>query len=92
MLTAHGVRVYNGKQGNNHGKGATMDTSKQVRAAIAYAGETISSIAEKAGTSRQNLTQRLNRNGLHPADLEKIAQAIGAEYISLFRFPDGKEI
>jgi len=69
-----------------------MDTSKQVRAAIAYAGETISSIAEKAGTSRQNLTQRLNRNGLHPADLEKIAQAIGAEYISIFRFPDGKEI
>ena len=49
-------------------------------------------ILEKAGTSRQNLTQRLNRNGLHPADLEKIAQAIGAEYISLFRFPDGKEI
>ena len=74
------------------GKGATMDTSKQVRAAIAYAGETISSTAEKAGTSRQNLTQRLNRNGLHPSDLEKIAQAIGAEYISLFRFPDGREI
>lgn len=69
-----------------------MDTSKQVKAAIAYAGLTIPKAAERIGTSRQNLTQRLNRNGLRPADLEKIAAALGAEYISLFRFPDGKEI
>ena len=73
-------------------RGYTMNTSKQVRAALAYAGETVTTTAEKIGTSRQNLNQRLNRNGLRPDDLEKIANAIGAEYISLFRFPDGKEI
>lgn len=69
-----------------------MNTSKQVRAAMSYAGKTLTETAAGAGTSPQNLSQRLTRNGLKPCDLEKIAQAIGAEYISVFRFPDGKEI
>lgn len=69
-----------------------MDTTKQVRAAAAYAGVSLSSLAQAIGTSPQAFSQRLTANTLRPGDLEKIGQAIGAEYISLFRFPDGRKI
>ncbi len=69
-----------------------MDTTKQVKAAIAYAATSAAAVAERIGTSPQNFSQRLSRDALRPADLERIADAIGAEYISVFRFPDGKEI
>lgn len=69
-----------------------MDTAKQVRAALGYAGMSVNATAKAAGYTTQNLNQRLHRDSLRPADLEKIANAIGAEYISVFRFPDGKEI
>lgn len=69
-----------------------MNTTNQVKAAAAYGGVTLSRLAQAIGTSPQAFSQRLSAGTLRPDDLEKIAQAIGAEYISLFRFPDGKEI
>lgn len=69
-----------------------MDTSKQVRAAIAYGGKTSATVAQALGVTRQAFGQRLAAGTLRPSDLEQVAQAIGAEYISVFRFPDGKEI
>ena len=69
-----------------------MDTTKQVKTAATYAGISQADLARRIGTSPQAFNQRLTRDALRPADLEKIAAALGAEYISLFRFPDGKEI
>ena len=69
-----------------------MNTSRQVKTACAAVGVTLSELAQRLDTTPQNLSLKLKRGTLRPADLEKIAQAIGAEYISLFRFPDGKEI
>ena len=69
-----------------------MNTIKQVKTAATYAGISQSDLAKRLGTSPQAFNQRLQRDALKPDDLERIAQAIGAEYISLFRFPDGKEI
>lgn len=69
-----------------------MNTTRQVKAACAAVGVTMTELAQRLGTSPQNLSLKLRRGTLRPDDLEKIANAIGAEYISLFRFPDGKEI
>lgn len=69
-----------------------MSTTDKVKAAADYAGLSVRQIALKMGTSPQNLNQRILRGTLHESDLQRIAQAMGAEYISVFRFPDGKEI
>ncbi len=69
-----------------------MDTKKQIKTAFAYAGVTMSEIARRTGMTPQNLNQRITRDTLRADDLQRIAQAMGAEYISVFRFPDGKEI
>ena len=65
---------------------------EQLKAATAYAGKTFAEVAEALGVSRQNFTQRANRASWTGADLERIAQALGAEYFEGFRFPNGKEI
>lgn len=69
-----------------------MDTNRQIKTACTAAGITLSELANRLETSPQNLSLKLKRDSFRPADLEKIAHAIGAEYISVFRFPDGKEI
>ena len=69
-----------------------MDTTKQVKTAATYAGLSLADLARNIGTSPQAFSQRLKADTLRPADLERIAQALGAEYISLFVFPDGKQI
>lgn len=38
-------------------------------------------LAERLGTSRQNLNNKLNRNNLSTSDLEKIAEAINYKII-----------
>lgn len=69
-----------------------MDTTKQVKTATTYAGISLADLARNIGTSPQAFSQRLKADTLRPADLERIAKALGAEYISLFVFPDGKQI
>lgn len=64
----------------------------QLKAAAAYAGKTFSDVAEGLGVSRQAFTQKAGRGSWTTNDLEKIAEIIGAEYKSVFVFPDGKEI
>ena len=68
-------------------------TSKQhINMLGAYCGLSQAAIAEKIGLTRQGLYKRLARNTLTPDDMAKIAEAVGAEYKSVFVFPDGKEI
>ena len=69
-----------------------MDTTKQVKTAATYAGISLAELSRRTGSSPQAFSQRLKADTLRPADLERIAQAIGAQYKSVFIFPDGKEI
>ena len=69
-----------------------MNTSIQVKTACAAAGVTLSELAQRLGTTPQNLSLKLKRGTFRPDDLEHIANALGIKYISVFRFPDGKEI
>lgn len=69
-----------------------MNTTQQVKAAITYSGNTLATVAAALGVTPQAFGQRLNRGALRPDDLQAVANAIGAEYISVFRFNDGTQI
>jgi transcriptional regulator with XRE-family HTH domain len=61
--------------------------------ALAYAVVSEAELARRLGTSAQNLNQRLKRGNYdRTEELTKLAEAIGAEFVCNFRFPDGTEI
>ncbi|MBR0282406.1 MAG: transcriptional regulator [Oscillibacter sp.] len=65
-----------------------------VRAAIGYKLMSLRQLAAKMGTSVQNLSHKLKRGSLKRADMEQIAEILGAEYEieEHFVFPDGTRI
>lgn len=69
-----------------------MDISTKIRLAETYAKISEAELARRLGTSSQALGQRLKTGKFSSADLEKIAEALGAEFIYTFKFPDGTEI
>ena len=60
--------------------------------ALAFTGMSEAELARKMGTTPQALNQRMKADKFAAEELEKIAEILGAEYISAFRFPDGTEI
>ncbi len=69
-----------------------MNTEQKIKAALAIAGISQSELARRLGTSPQNLNQKVKRDALSLEDFAKIAEAIGADWCAVFRFPDGTEI
>lgn len=68
-----------------------MTVQEQIKMALIHSGFTQREICEKLGISPQSLNNRMKTGKFTRAELEKIASAMGCEYISCFRFPDGKE-
>lgn len=64
---------------------------EQVRTAMLHAGINITELAARFGTSQPNMSKRLKIGKFKKEELERIAEILGCEYISCFRFPDGKE-
>lgn len=65
---------------------------QRVKASCELAGISITELAERMGTSQQNLSKRLKVGKFTQEELEEMASYIGCKYISLFEFPDGKRI
>lgn len=66
---------------------------QQIEMAIAYSGSiTKKEIAEKMNVTPSAFGQRLKTGKFTKEELQKIASILDAEYISVFRFKDGKEI
>lgn len=53
---------------------------------------TISDLADMIGTSRQNLTNKLNRDNFSEQELIEIATALGCKFEGFFIFDDGDKI
>jgi len=53
---------------------------------------TYSELAEKIGTSNQNLSNKLSRDNFSEQELHKIAEAFGCQYEGFFIFDDGEKI
>lgn len=56
-----------------------------------HADITITELANRFGISQPNMTKRLKVGKFTKEELKKIADILGCEYISVFKFPDGKE-
>ena len=63
---------------------------EQLRTALIHSGLTQKEFCEKIGMSTSSLIQRMKNGKFTKAELEKMGKAMGAEYVSYFRFPDGK--
>lgn len=59
--------------------------------ACIHANITQSEVAKKVGMSPQSFNNRLKTGKFTKEELTKIGKALGAEYISCFRFSDGSE-
>lgn len=68
-----------------------MTIQEQVKMAAVYSNITLTEIAKKVGMSPQSFSNRMKTGKFTRQELEKIGSALGAEYISCFRFPDGME-
>ena len=68
-----------------------ITVEEQVKTALIHAGVTQKELAAKVGMSPQSLINRLKTGKFTRDELGKIATAMGAEYKSVFIFPDGKE-
>lgn len=63
---------------------------EQLRTALIHSGLTQKEFCGKIGVSTSSLIQRMKNGKFTKAELEKMGKAMGAEYISYFKFPDGK--
>lgn len=69
-----------------------MDIAKKIKMAEAYASVKEAELARRIGTSAQAFGQRMKTGKFSSADLDKIAEALGAEFVCYFKFPDGTEV
>lgn len=69
-----------------------MTTEQQIKILGIRLGLTLSDIADKAGMSKQSLSQKLKRDTFTPSELKQLAEKLGCKYQSAFILPDGDTI
>lgn len=69
-----------------------MTLQQRVKASCDLADMSLTELAEKLGMSQQNFSKRLKVGKFTQEEIEQIANAVGAKYISVFEFPDGTKI
>ena len=62
---------------------------KTITKAIGYSGVSQAEIARALGITPATFSNRLNKSRFSSVELKKISQALGAEYVEYFHFPDG---
>ncbi|MEM5770442.1 MAG: XRE family transcriptional regulator [Bacillota bacterium] len=69
-----------------------MDIPTKIKLAETYAKISEAELARRLGTTSQAFGQRMKTGKFSSEELEKIAEAVGAEFVYKFRFQDGTEI
>ena len=69
-----------------------MTVSQKINMAIAFKGISKAAVARAIGMTPQNFIKKFERDTFSIDELERIADALGAEYFFGFRFPDGTNI
>ena len=64
---------------------------EQIKTACIHANISITELAKQFGISQSGFSQRMKTGKFTRKELDEIGEALGAEYISCFRFPDGAE-
>ena len=69
-----------------------ISTAEKIRIILKRKGMTVSRLAELTGQSRQNLTQKLERNNFGETELRELAEKMGVRYESYFILEDGDKL
>lgn len=64
---------------------------EQIKTALIHSGLNQKEFCQKIGMSTSSLIQRMKTGKFTKSELEKMAAAMGCEYVSYFHFPDGKK-
>jgi len=67
------------------GGGKVLATNEKIRLLLKRKNITITELADKIDTTRQNLTNKLSRNNFNEIDLQKIAEALDQELSIVFK-------
>lgn len=69
-----------------------MTISQKIKMALAYKGMSEADLARAVGSSPQAFNQRMKTGKFSSDEMNKIAEALGADYYFGFRFPDGTKV
>ena len=69
-----------------------MDIPKKIKLATTYAGISEAELARRLGSSSQAFGQRMKTGKFSSAELNRIAEALGEEFVCSFKFPNGDEV
>lgn len=73
-------------------RGDIMDIPTKIRLAETYAKISEAELARRLGTTSQAFGQRMKTGKFSSAELDQIAEALGAKFTFSFCFTDGTEI
>ncbi|MEG2679382.1 MAG: helix-turn-helix transcriptional regulator [Oscillospiraceae bacterium] len=68
-----------------------MKTSEKIKIILGRRALTLSDLAEKIGSSRQNLSNKFTRNNFSEKELREIATALGCDFDAVFTLQDTGE-
>lgn len=69
-----------------------LTTSTHIKLALTFSEKTQTFVANELGMSQQNFAQKLKRETFTYYEINKIAEILGAKFVSYFEFPDGTKI
>lgn len=67
-----------------------MSTSEKIKALLAAMNISVNEAARRMGTTRQNLSHKMKTGKWYVDDLERLAEAVGAEVQITFAVPARK--
>lgn len=69
-----------------------MTVAEKIRLIAKRVNMSMGDLAEGTGQTRQNLSNKLNRDNLSTKDIQTLAEAMGCSVEITFTLPDGTEI
>lgn len=69
-----------------------MTVAEKIRLIAKRVNMSMGDIAEGTGQTRQNLSNKLNRDNMSTKDIQALAEAMGCSVEITFTLPDGTEI
>lgn len=70
----------------------SLSNGEKIKIIMKRLGITTTKLAEDLGTTRQNLTNKFNRDKFDEKETRAIAAALGCEVETTFTLPDGTKI
>lgn len=69
-----------------------MTAAEKIRLIAKRVNMSMGDLAEGTGQTRQNLSNKLNRDNMSTKDIQALAEAMGCSVEITFTLPDGTEI